>query len=469
MIRDLQRLTLLILLGFSLVAGSTFFWTVIQRDSLLARDDNPRKVLAELNIQRGSIYDRNGIRLAYTEAAADPALGPRRVYPYPEVVSAVGHYSYRYGQAGLEEGYHDLLRAVGLRDTRSVLEDNLLNRFPLGGDLRSTLDLRLQQALFNAMQGYRGAGILASAPSGEVLAMVSLPAYDPNQVDAIGRLLNANNQDDDETIRLLNRVTDGQYQPGGALQTLLLSAMLASGVSPDAFVAVGDVQLERPPLTLTCALPTPESELRLAQAYLRGCPAPFWTAPAFSITSEMFGNILQAAGFQAAPQLGGFRLPQPMVTPITYTSPQDIFADAVGQGRLTVTPLHMLQVIAAVVNRGNGIPLHLDAATRYPAHADWQPIRAKPSRLALMQPSIAQTIQAILRARSFDEALPIYGHVSQAYAGSREYAWFLGWTPLEDGTDAVIVVVLEADQIEPMQAVEVAVTTLRATHQVNED
>src|SRR5690606_24209332 len=93
-----------------------------------------------------------------------------------------------------------------------------------GGDVRSTIDLDVQQAIAAAMGDQAGAVVLAHVPSGRVIGMVSQPAYDPNTLDEDWARLTV----DEATSPLLNRVTSGLYQPGGALQTVTLSAILAS-------------------------------------------------------------------------------------------------------------------------------------------------------------------------------------------------------------------------------------------------
>jgi len=134
--------------------------------------------------------------------------------------------------------------------------------------------------------------IVVEVPSGRVLAMVSQPGYDPNRIDPNWERLTRNAR----TTPLLNRVTAGLYQPGGALQTIILAAILAT--NPD-LQASGEVILNteapdaRDPvqvddLTLTCLDGTPDTSLTLAAAYLYGCPAhlpPRWIAVCLPIMS----------------------------------------------------------------------------------------------------------------------------------------------------------------------------------------
>ncbi|MBZ0309765.1 MAG: hypothetical protein K8I82_27120, partial [Anaerolineae bacterium] len=219
MSREINRLTVLMLLAFALVTLGTAYWQLIERDHLQQREDNPRRVLNELNIQRGSIFDRDGELLAYSEKQ-DNLM--KRVYPYPEVVSAIGYYSYTFGAAGLEDGMNDWLSGDDFQDEWESFFSELMHLLVEGGDIKTTLDISLQQQLNDGMTGQNGGAIVVHVPSGNILAIVSQPTYDPNRIEeerTVGSLLN---------FLPRNRVTERDYQPGGVLQTLLLSELLAA-------------------------------------------------------------------------------------------------------------------------------------------------------------------------------------------------------------------------------------------------
>src|SRR5258708_16332122 len=79
----------------------------------------------------------------------------------------------------------------------------------------------MKSAISAALLGRRGAVIAIDVPSGAVLAMVSVPTFDPNTLDQAYDVLLK-----DPAAPLLNRVTQGLYQPGGSLETVILAAML---------------------------------------------------------------------------------------------------------------------------------------------------------------------------------------------------------------------------------------------------
>lgn len=80
----------------------------------------------------------------------------------------------------------------------------------MGDTVVTTLDANLQQAAYNAMGANKGAVVVMEASTGKILAMLSTPSYDPNQIAANWDYLNT----DGENSPLLNRATQGAYAPG---------------------------------------------------------------------------------------------------------------------------------------------------------------------------------------------------------------------------------------------------------------
>src|SRR5262249_12299505 len=221
MTRNLNRLSLAILAAFFVVTISLVYWSVFASDTMLARDDNPRRVEAERALMRGAIYDRNGQILAKTTQVGVSASGMpivRRDYPVPEAVTALGYYSLVHGVGGVEAAFDKQLRGDDLRDSSQIVVGNMLHRQQVGSDLRLTRDDRLKSGLKKALGSQKGAVIVIDVPSGAVLAMVSTPSFAPNRLDQDYDALRH-----DPAAPLLNRVTQGLYQPGGALQTVILA------------------------------------------------------------------------------------------------------------------------------------------------------------------------------------------------------------------------------------------------------
>ncbi|MCL4238011.1 MAG: hypothetical protein KJ047_07150 [Anaerolineae bacterium] len=469
--RDLGRLAMAVLIAFALVALGATYWGVLRAADLRARDDNARNVLAEQRIARGAILDRTGEPLALSEQSAGGLMVRR--YPHPAAASAIGYYSLTYGVAGIEAAYDDVLRGDQGRDDADVLLDELLHRSPAGSDVRATLDLDVQEAVIGALEGRAGAAVVLDAATGGVLALASLPGYDPNVLDAQWDTLRA----DRAASPLLNRAAAGLYQPGGAFQTVILAALLGAqtdlsdggervlsravedGSAP---VVVGD-------LTLGCTSDPPGDVLTLADAYAYGCPAPFVAAFEAGLTGDSLWERLRVLGLLSAPALEGFETAAAPIAQPGSAVPEAWTALLAGQGGLTVSPLQMAQWVAAIAHEGNAMPPHLVDAVRKPEAETWQPVAGAGQPSAMLRAEVARALeQALGYAAETNPATQqaqgggytLFGHSALAYAGPDEtpYAWFVGFARSSEGqsaTTTVAVVIVEGER-DPAVAARVA-------------
>ncbi len=228
--RPFFGLTALLGTGLVAVALSGLWWSVWRGPDLLIRTDNARRAISDRYVRRGAILDRENRPLVMTQGDAGEY---RRVYLYPDLAPVLGYTHPVYGQAGLEASLDEYLR--GLRGHPASLlwwHRLLYGQPPPGLDVRLSLDLDLQQATASLLRGRSGAAVLLNAYSGEVLVMASLPAYDPNVLDAdVAALLS------DPRAPLLNRAAQGRYPPGEAIQLFLQVADLtgASAEEKQAF------------------------------------------------------------------------------------------------------------------------------------------------------------------------------------------------------------------------------------------
>lgn len=207
------------LLGLGLLGAATLqtWWAVVRGPDLLVRTDNARRTIADRYVMRGTLLDRNNIALSQTQGSTGDLT---RVYWYPELSPVIGYTHPVYGQAGLEAFLDDYLRGLQGNPVSSLIWEQLVYGTPPPGlDVRLTLDLRLQQLADAALGEHMGAIVLMNAQNGEILVMASHPAFDANELDAIGATLS---QAKDRP--LLNRATQGTYTVGNALLPLIAAA-----------------------------------------------------------------------------------------------------------------------------------------------------------------------------------------------------------------------------------------------------
>jgi len=426
MSHQLHRLGLVFLAAFFLVALTGGYWAFVAQDSLTARPDNPRRVLAERRLKRGDILDRNGEPLAYS--LGEPGEFTR-YYPYPDLAPVLGYVSAFYGSAGIEFAADGILHGDAGRDPFDLWRDDLIGNSPPGRAVRLSLDLRLQRHADALLAAHTGAVVLVDAITGEILALASHPTYNANSLeDNWDTLVN------DSRSPLLNRATFALYQPGGSLQPILLAAALRAHLaqldapypSATAQVGVGD-------LTLNCLSAPPADSITLAESFTLGCPWPF----------ADLGNQL---GSRALDQLfRDFRFfDAPAISIPTTASPHSGLTSAapmvaVGQGALNITPLHLALATAALARAGQLPAPELLIAQQNPDGA-WQPLAPLAHPIAALAPEDANQVKALMPA----------GHSSIALtsAAGQTLAWFSGFAPFDNSRYAVAVLLEDGTAAE---------------------
>lgn len=462
--REIRLLMLGLLIAFGAIAFAAGYWAVIGPDTILIREDNPRLVEAEARRLRGGLYDASGDPLAVSTTDDDGIV--TRSYYDEAFYGALGYSSLRYGVSGAEAAFDPLLRGDDQVSTfDDMLIDSLLHRPQTGADVMLTFDHDVQHAAYEAMRGETGAAVVLSA-SGEVLALVSLPTYNPNALDENWETLIAAPDNP-----FFNRVLQGQYQPGAALQTALLAGALLTDVSLNTPYENATAPMVIDDLSLACAVRLPPAALVLRDAYAFACPTP----------SALLASSLGAAGIQAAldtfrleslPTLPGF-VPADAVTPSPVLISEDnMIEEALGQGTLTVSPLDMALVAAAVVNDGNAPLPHVLDATRMSADSGWITRTHQQPSLPLMTAATARQLQDLMRYAVANGAaqnagrpnIDIGGHAALAYSGDTTLSWFIGFTTVAGGRGAAVAVVLE-NSTDPGLAAHIGGTALSAAHE----
>ncbi|MFN8531695.1 MAG: penicillin-binding transpeptidase domain-containing protein [Anaerolineae bacterium] len=470
--REIQRLLAGFLIAFLGIACAAAYWAATGSDTLLSRDDNPRRVIAEESLQRGALYDRNGTPMAISVVQLNGRV--QRRYLEPSTYGALGYFSNRYGVAGAEAAYNTVLRGDDLKiNLAQTLTNQLLHRPQRGSDVELSIDLSVQNAISNAMRGQTGAVIVMSIPSGDILGMVSLPRYDPNLLDEQWQTLTI-----DPGNPYFNRALQSRYQPGAALQTPLMAAALLMDRPLDDPIADATAPVQLGSLTLECAARLPALDLSLREAYAFACPHPFQ-----ELAEQMQIDVIQATfdtfQLENTPTLPGFvvlnadgtaETPMPSTTPTpTLLNSSSYVDNALGQGTQTVTPLMMAMIAAAIINDGNTPQPNALLAVRAPENTEWIPSVTTSPTIPITTAGTASRMQDLMRGAVANGAaqnagrpdIDIGGHAALAYSGDSTLAWFIGFATL-GGRDAVAVAVVLENSRDPGLAADIGGTALQS-------
>lgn len=467
--RELNRLLTAALVGFAGIAVAAAYWAVSGPETILTRDDNPRLVEAETAIIRGAILDRRGEILVSSVIGENQRV--TRLYYHPEASTLVGYSSLRYGVGGAEAAYNSLLRGDNLRsDFASRFVANLLHQPQRGNDIRLTLDANVQRTIIEAMSGMSGAVVVLAVPGGEVLGLASLPSFDPNTLETDwDTLIDAPDKP------FFNRALQGSYQPGGTLQTPLLAAALLEQQQLEMSVDAGAAPVNVDGVELTCAAPQPPSgPLTLLEAYALACPKPF-VALAEARGEDFLRRGLTLFRFNSPPSLEDFARPAAVSlngeSSLMSISAHSLTEQALGQSTLTVTPLEMAVMAAAIVNDGNAPQPFTLIETRAPDALVWTPVQVVRPTLPYTSAATARQLQDLMRRAVADGAasnagrtnIDIGGHATVAFSGDRSQSWFIGFVTI-DGLRAAAVAVVVEDSNDAGLAADIGGHVLSAAH-----
>ena len=438
--REIGRILFGALFVMALIGISAGYWAIAGQHTILRRGDNPRLIEAMARIQRGGIYDRHQQLLVET---VDDANGIRRQYLKPSTYSLVGYYSLRYGAGGAEAAFNQALNglteAPGLED---YFAREILHIPPAGADIQLTLDVDIQDILVSEMRGYHGAAVVMNVQNGELLALASLPSYDPNTLD-----------DDWDTLTaapgkpFFNRALQGQYQPGGIMYTLWLTqAILADEDLSRPFSQAANAIVLGEEITVECAIQPATAALSLVDAFIYGCPAAFVSYQQKAAASS-YDDLAQAYSLDNPITLAGFPIPEPIAPTAGI---QAALRDALGQGDLTTTPLHLAGMMAAIAGNGNAPAPNIQLGWRLPGAGEWTSRQRSATSIPMMTAAAARQLQDILQMTWInlqDKAYPaesiVGGHIAMSQSGDGAQIWLNGFAAHADRDTAAFVILLE--------------------------
>lgn len=242
---NIRRLTQLFLVLFVVLSGGLVYWQVVVAKQVTGNLHNSRRCLLNTAPVRGRIFDRNGVLLAESLTSANGGCGYTRHYVDPSLAALIGYFVPGYPATGIEAKYDAYLSGQNGATALGNLVNQTLHRPPLGDDLYLTIDERIQKIAdqhfddavpidnSNTFRTDRGSVIITNPHTGEILAMVSRPTFNPNklvQTLSAGDLSYYNQLAGDHIEQpLIERPLQAIYPPGSTYKTVTLLAGLDSG------------------------------------------------------------------------------------------------------------------------------------------------------------------------------------------------------------------------------------------------
>ncbi|HEX3562482.1 MAG TPA: penicillin-binding protein 2 [Solirubrobacterales bacterium] len=448
--RQIVKLFGVILVLYALLFGFTSYWSVFDSSSLKANTANRRPLLEEQRIHRGSILADDGSVIA---RSTPQGKGNNKIYVrhYPLgslFGNPIGYSFVDRGRVGTELAHNDEL--VGNKTEFLSVLDELQGHSQVGDSLTSSLDPQAQRAAVDGLAGRRGSVVAIVPSTGEVRAMVSVPTYDPNQVENSNTFRRLNSQ---TSAPLFNRATQAGYPPGSTMKVVTATAALDSGdLTPSStFSGRSPIAIEGVPLANSGGEQFGTIDMTTA---LTNSVNTWWAQAGEKIGKDTMFKYMDRYGFDAKPRLDypGFQLAASGV----YNGNKllgpgdaiDIGRVAIGQERLRVTPLQMAEVAATVANKGELMEPRLWSKVTDPDGRETKMSPAHQSRVmsegtaATLNDMMQKVVQEGTGTAAAVSGIDVAGKTGTAEISSGvNDAWFIGFAPANDPQIAIACIV----------------------------
>ena len=308
------------------------------------------------------------------------------------------------GQSGVERAYNTFL--MGEDGTRHVVVNSVgreietIDEVPPaeGQQIQLTIDYDLQTAAENAfaLEGFSGAAVALDPQTGEVLALASLPAYNPNDfaLGIDGQTWSTLNTD--RLRPLENRALRGRYSPGSTFKLVMAVAALQEGIVQPNFKVNcrgGGTFYGR---FFRCH--SRHGTVAMDEALEKSCNTYFYTLGSM-IDVDAINRWAVDLGLGA---LSGVDLPfevRGLVPSRAWKRerfgepwyPGETISVSIGQGAVSVTPVSMAVMMATVANGGRRVVPHLLRATR--SEGAWTPVQTPAPTTVDLAPQTVETLR----------------------------------------------------------------------------
>lgn len=423
---------------FLSIIGYLTYFQIFMAAGVSQNNYNRRLWQREENTVRGTIYDRNGVVLAETLVTEDSMT---RSYPFNSMYSHIVGYSHRqYGRTGAESYFNSDLMAIGNDSTVARLMERITGGPIRGNHVYLTLHHQLQQTAERLLRGKKGAIVAIDPRSGEILAMVSKPDFNPNKLSADWDKLVVN-----EESPLLNRGLAGMYPPGSTFKVIMSAAVLANGGIDTNYNCTGSLVVDGYTLSDLKA----HGYLDLRSSLAVSCNTNF-----ARMALELGGEAVlsMAKDFYFGKSLPGDIPIQTSRIPYNRNiEPTELAAVAIGQGKLLVTPIQMAVVAGIFANDGIMMSPRILKEVQSPEGKQLKSLAAEGNRI--ISPDIANEVKAMMEAVVTEgtgknariSGVRVAGKTGTAENATGEsHAWFIGFAPA-DAPKIAVAVILETE------------------------
>lgn len=366
------------------------------------------------------------------------------------------------GKTGVERFYDDVVRGepgqLRVEVDAAGRPVRVLSRQQArpGRSLVLNLDASLQQVAEAAMRGRSGAVVAMDPRSGEVLALVSAPSFDPSVFSGGISPANWRRLTTDKRLPLLNRAAEGTYEPGSVFKIVTGITALSEGIvrRDSTFECTGSLTLGRWVFRDLAAYGT----VNFIRGVQVSCNVMFWRLgmavgePRLSRYATALG-LGQTTGIDLPTEAAGL-IPSAEWKQRIYKEPWypgDTLNMAIGQGFVLTSPLQIARMVSAVATGGKLVQPRLARRILAPDGSEVSsfapqitpvPLALPPDALNALREGMRAVVNGGTGAAAAVQGLDMAGKTgSSENPGGIPHAWFAGYAPADRPALVVVVFV----------------------------
>ncbi|MBU3179679.1 peptidoglycan D,D-transpeptidase FtsI family protein [Clostridium psychrophilum] len=449
---NIKKVMLVFLILFIVLISYISYLYMFKSETAVASSFNQRLWAERNKVLRGTIYDKD--MTALTKSTRLSETSQKQTYLQGAVFAhAIGYMDPIYGLTGLEKKYDGELMGNSDSALSKFAFFSKDNEEKVGNGLRTTLDSKLQEKAYNLLGDHRGAIVAMNPKTGEILAMVSKPSYDPNNLDKEWKSINSN-----KDMPLLNRAVSGLYPPGSTFKTVTAASALENitnvintskndngSLVVNGTRLLGDFQGES------------FGNIDFKSAYMHSSNVYFGSL-GLDLGNKELKNTAEKFYFNKDIPTIGLTVENSVFPNYKSNEKGNIAQSAIGQAGVLVTPMEMALVVSTVAN--NGVMMEPMLVKEILSSKGNSIEKLKSKQLAqVMTSENAATMKTLMRAvvsggTGKSAALPnilVSGKTGTAdhddpSKQEAPHAWFTGFAPYDNPKIAIAVIIEDGGQ-----------------------
>ena len=323
--------------------GYFAYFQFVKSEDFINSPYNKRQDLFARKVTRGEIISADGHILAETITDTDGT--ETRYYPYANMFAHVVGFSTN-GKSGLESiANFNLLRSHTM--TLEKVVNELQGEKNIGDNVVTTLNYDLQDTAYEALGKYDGAIVVMEPSTGKILAMVSKPDYDPNNIAEDWDELTA---EDSESSVLLNRATQGLYPPGSVFKIFTTLEYVHENSDYEDYSFDCNGKFTEEDSVIHCYKNKRHGQEDLIGSFADSCNSSF-ASLGLTLDPDSFTELCDSLLFNTSLPLR-FESSKSSFSLDADADVSTVLETSIGQGKTLVTPMHMALVVSAIANDG---------------------------------------------------------------------------------------------------------------------